>query len=408
MLSLAALSILMTHLSHFPTRSSPPPPLLPPPGPASLQPCASPQAPLFLPTPPRGPPETPQSPARCALKPPPDSAGQQHHQAPCRSALAEISLLPSTSQARPAERSQLPPTTSRPQPADCSLLPPTTSRPQPSNRSLLTSTSQPQPANHFLLPPPTGQPQPANRSLLPSTSRPQMTAANCLIHPCRLDHGHQALPAAAAHRLLPAAAAHRLLPAGCRPLLAERSPPTAPCTAGINRSNTAVRAVLEQPCSTGGRTGTVRPKHLPAGWTGLSDQFLGPVAQDQPGPVGQICPTSWLSLWSDSVRPTTGQTRLFEHCSSSRVRPVNAGSAAAAHSLLADHSPPTAPCCPLLADRSPPTSPCCRPLLADHSPPTTPCYPLLADRRRPQPTALSTPAVWATAAKRSLLPASTS
>ncbi|PLW05373.1 hypothetical protein PCANC_27664 [Puccinia coronata f. sp. avenae] len=98
-------------------------------------------------------------------------------------------------------------------------------------------------------------------------------------------------------------------------------------TAGINRSNTAVRAVLEQPCSTGGRTGTVRPKHLPAGRTGLSDQFLGPIAQDQPGPVGQICPTSWLSLRSDSVRPTTGRTRLFEHRSSSRVRPVNAGSA---------------------------------------------------------------------------------
>ncbi|PLW52326.1 hypothetical protein PCASD_00212 [Puccinia coronata f. sp. avenae] len=81
----------------------------------------------------------------------------------------------------------------------------------------------------------------------------------------------------------------------------------------------AVRAVLEQPCSTGGRTGTVQPKHLLAGRTGLSDQFLGPVAQDQPGPVGQICPTSWLLLWSDSVRPTTGQTRLFEHRLSSRV-----------------------------------------------------------------------------------------
>ncbi|PLW07324.1 hypothetical protein PCANC_26621 [Puccinia coronata f. sp. avenae] len=90
-------------------------------------------------------------------------------------------------------------------------------------------------------------------------------------------------------------------------------------TAGINRSNTAVRAVLEQPCSTGGRTGTVRPKHLPAGRTGPSDQFLGPVAQDQPGPVGKICPTSWLLLWSDSVRPTTGQKRLFKHRSSSRV-----------------------------------------------------------------------------------------
>ncbi|PLW06294.1 hypothetical protein PCANC_27650, partial [Puccinia coronata f. sp. avenae] len=97
-------------------------------------------------------------------------------------------------------------------------------------------------------------------------------------------------------------------------------------TAGINRLNTAVRAVLKQPCSTGGRTGTVRPKHLPPGRTGLSDQFLGPVAQDQPGPVGQICPTSWLLLRSDSARPTTGRTRLFEHRSNCRVQPVNAGS----------------------------------------------------------------------------------
>ncbi|PLW37122.1 hypothetical protein PCASD_13915 [Puccinia coronata f. sp. avenae] len=78
-------------------------------------------------------------------------------------------------------------------------------------------------------------------------------------------------------------------------------------TAGINRSNTAVQAVLKQPCSTGGRTGTVRPKHLPAGRTGLSDQFLGPVAQDQPGPVGQICPTM-------SVRPPV------EHGCSSTAR----------------------------------------------------------------------------------------
>ncbi|PLW31034.1 hypothetical protein PCASD_16039 [Puccinia coronata f. sp. avenae] len=76
-------------------------------------------------------------------------------------------------------------------------------------------------------------------------------------------------------------------------------------TAGINRSNTAVRAVLEQLCLTGGWTGTVQPKHMPAGWRGLSDQFLGPVTQDQPGPVGQICPTSWLLLWSDSACPTT-------------------------------------------------------------------------------------------------------
>ncbi|PLW07385.1 hypothetical protein PCASD_26415 [Puccinia coronata f. sp. avenae] len=82
----------------------------------------------------------------------------------------------------------------------------------------------------------------------------------------------------------------------------------------------AVRAVLKQPCSTGGWTGTVRPKHLPPGRTGLSDQFLGPVAQDQPGPVGQICPTSWLLLRSDSARLTTDQTRLLEHRSNCRVR----------------------------------------------------------------------------------------
>jgi hypothetical protein len=84
--------------------------------------------------------------------------------------------------------------------------------------------------------------------------------------------------------------------------------------------------VLEQPCSTGGQTGTVQPKHLLAGRTGLSDQFLGPVGQDQPGPVGQICLTSWLLLRSDSARPTTSRTRLFEHRSNCRVRPVNAGS----------------------------------------------------------------------------------
>ncbi|PLW39239.1 hypothetical protein PCASD_05339 [Puccinia coronata f. sp. avenae] len=141
--------------------------------------------------------------------------------------LANISLLPSTSQARPAECSQLLPTTSQSQPADCSLLPPTTSQPQPADRSLLTSTSRPQPAIGSLLPPPTGQPQPANRSLLPSTSQPQTTAADCLVHPCRLDHGRQALPAAAAHQLLPA---------GCRPLLAERSPPTAPCCCPLTTS----------------------------------------------------------------------------------------------------------------------------------------------------------------------------
>ncbi|PLW31699.1 hypothetical protein PCANC_24841 [Puccinia coronata f. sp. avenae] len=51
------------------------------------------------------------------------------------------------------------------------------------------------------------------------------------------------------------------------------------------------------------------PTKAPAGG---SDMPVQSVAQDQPGPVGQICPTSWLSLQSDSVRPTTGRTRLFE------------------------------------------------------------------------------------------------
>ncbi|PLW26831.1 hypothetical protein PCANC_23298, partial [Puccinia coronata f. sp. avenae] len=43
-------------------------------------------------------------------------------------------------------------------------------------------------------------------------------------------------------------------------------------TAGINRSNTAVRAVLEQPCSPVVGTGTVRPKQEPTGRTDLSDR----------------------------------------------------------------------------------------------------------------------------------------
>ncbi|PLW12161.1 hypothetical protein PCASD_24275 [Puccinia coronata f. sp. avenae] len=47
-------------------------------------------------------------------------------------------------------------------------------------------------------------------------------------------------------------------------------------TAGIDRSNTAVRTVLEQPCSTGGRTGTTEAR---ANW---SDRFVRPVPA---GPV---------------------------------------------------------------------------------------------------------------------------
>ncbi|PLW16064.1 hypothetical protein PCANC_15354 [Puccinia coronata f. sp. avenae] len=98
-------------------------------------------------------------------------------------------------------------------------------------------------------------------------------------------------------------------------------------TAGINRSNTAVRAVLEQPCSTGGRTGTVRPKQEPTGRTDLSDRSRLVLCDRSQELIGQACPTRRQVLRSDSACPTTSRTRLFEHRSNCRVRPVNAGSA---------------------------------------------------------------------------------
>ncbi|PLW37797.1 hypothetical protein PCASD_11301 [Puccinia coronata f. sp. avenae] len=97
-------------------------------------------------------------------------------------------------------------------------------------------------------------------------------------------------------------------------------------TAGINRSNTAVRAVLEQPCLTGGRTGTVRPKQEPTGWTDLSDRSRLVLSDRSQELIGQACPTRRQVLWSDSACPTTGRTRLFEHRSNCRARPVIAGS----------------------------------------------------------------------------------
>ncbi|PLW06105.1 hypothetical protein PCANC_26098 [Puccinia coronata f. sp. avenae] len=97
-------------------------------------------------------------------------------------------------------------------------------------------------------------------------------------------------------------------------------------TAGINRSNTAVRAVLEQPCSTGGRTGTVRPKQEPTGRTDLSDRSRLVLCDRSQELIGQACPTRRQVLRSDSACPTTSRTRLFEHRSNCRVRPVNAGS----------------------------------------------------------------------------------
>ncbi|PLW31269.1 hypothetical protein PCASD_15201 [Puccinia coronata f. sp. avenae] len=97
-------------------------------------------------------------------------------------------------------------------------------------------------------------------------------------------------------------------------------------TAGINRSNTAARAVLEQPCSTGGRTDTVRPKREPTGRTDLSDRSRLVLCNRSQELIGQACPTRRQVLRSDSACPTTCRTRLFEHRSNCRVRPVNAGS----------------------------------------------------------------------------------
>ncbi|PLW15051.1 hypothetical protein PCANC_13054 [Puccinia coronata f. sp. avenae] len=97
-------------------------------------------------------------------------------------------------------------------------------------------------------------------------------------------------------------------------------------TAGINRSNTAARAVLEQPCSTGGRTDTVRPEREPTGRTDLSDRSRLVLCNRSQELIGQACPTRRQVLRSDSACPTTGRTRLFEHRSNCRVRPVNASS----------------------------------------------------------------------------------
>ncbi|PLW28060.1 hypothetical protein PCANC_26464 [Puccinia coronata f. sp. avenae] len=90
-------------------------------------------------------------------------------------------------------------------------------------------------------------------------------------------------------------------------------------TAGINRLNTAARAVLEQPCLTGGRTDTVRPKQEPTGWTDLSDRSRLVLCNRSQELIGQACPTRRQVLWSDSACPTTGGTRLFEHRSNFRV-----------------------------------------------------------------------------------------
>ncbi|PLW21090.1 hypothetical protein PCASD_21748 [Puccinia coronata f. sp. avenae] len=110
-------------------------------------------------------------------------------------------------------------------------------------------------------------------------------------------------------------------------LRADQASLSAGHTAGINRSNTAARAVLEQPCSTGGRTDTVRPKREPTGRTDLSDRSRLVLCDRSQELIGQACPTRRQVLRSDRHCPTTSRTRLFEHRSNCRVRPVNAGSA---------------------------------------------------------------------------------
>ncbi|PLW57465.1 hypothetical protein PCANC_02677 [Puccinia coronata f. sp. avenae] len=61
---------------------------------------------------------------------------------------------------------------------------------------------------------------------------------------------------------------------------------------GIQAPGLAVtfRAVLEQPCSTGGRTGTVRPKQEPTGRTDLSDQSRLVLCDRSQELIGQACP----------------------------------------------------------------------------------------------------------------------
>ncbi|PLW57143.1 hypothetical protein PCANC_01882 [Puccinia coronata f. sp. avenae] len=115
----------------------------------------------------------------------------------------------------------------------------------------------------------------------------------------------------------------------------ELSDPIAPAPSSTLPALTGRTRLLEQPCSTGGRTDTVRPKREPTGRTDLSDRSRLVLCNRSQELIGQACPTRRQMLRSDSACPTTGRTRLFEHRSNCRVRPVNAGSAT--------HSAPLAP-----------------------------------------------------------------
>ncbi|PLW10045.1 hypothetical protein PCANC_22769 [Puccinia coronata f. sp. avenae] len=88
-------------------------------------------------------------------------------------------------------------------------------------------------------------------------------------------------------------------------------------TAGIDRSNTAGRAVLEQPCSIGDWTGTVRPKPVPAGRTGLPDQFPAGVTGPSRKPIGHGCSSTARTAVFDQSMAAVLVTRcrrlLLEH-----------------------------------------------------------------------------------------------
>ncbi|PLW06704.1 hypothetical protein PCANC_28136 [Puccinia coronata f. sp. avenae] len=85
-------------------------------------------------------------------------------------------------------------------------------------------------------------------------------------------------------------------------------------TAGNNRSNTAVQAVLKQPCSTGGRTGTVQPKQEPTGRTDLSDRSRLVLSDRSQELIGQAfehgCSSTARTAVFDRLLPAVLETLL--------------------------------------------------------------------------------------------------
>ncbi|PLW13992.1 hypothetical protein PCANC_18106 [Puccinia coronata f. sp. avenae] len=111
-------------------------------------------------------------------------------------------------------------------------------------------------------------------------------------------------------------------------------------TAGINRSNTAARAVLEQPCLTGVWTDTVRLKREPTGRTDLSDRSRLVLCNRSQELIGQACPTRRQVLRSD--RPVRPAGRCF-----GRTGLSNPPAGASVGQCLSDHRSNTAVRAPL-------------------------------------------------------------